>query len=91
MPKVVLTAQVQDGSKWEAAFRTHGDVFRTYTLQAPIHFTVAGNDVALYMEVGDLAAYKRAMDAPATVAAMAVDGVKRETVKMFVLDKELTV
>jgi hypothetical protein len=31
MSKVVITAQVQDPVKWEAGFRTHRDVFRTYT------------------------------------------------------------
>jgi hypothetical protein len=50
MPKVVITAQVQDGVKWEANFRTHGDVFKTYNLRAPIQYTVAGNEVAICME-----------------------------------------
>jgi hypothetical protein len=31
MPKVIVTAQVQDPVKWEAGFRTHGYLFRTYT------------------------------------------------------------
>jgi hypothetical protein len=91
MPKVVLTCQVQDPVKWEAGFRTHGDVFRTYTLQAPVHFTVTGNEVAICMEPGDLGAFNTAMESPATAKAMAFDGVKRETVKMFVLDKEVKV
>jgi hypothetical protein len=43
------------------------------------------------MEPADLGGFKRAMDSPATAAAMAFDGVKRETVKMFVLDKEVKV
>jgi hypothetical protein len=43
------------------------------------------------MEPTDLGAYKKAMESPATGEAMAFDGVKRETVKMFVLDKEVKV
>jgi hypothetical protein len=39
----------------------------------------------------DLGAFKRAMESQATADAMAFDGVKRETVKMFVLDKEVKV
>ncbi len=31
------------------------------------------------------------MDSPETAEAMALDGVKRETVKVFVLDKEFVV
>ena len=29
MPKVVVTAQVEDAAKWEEEFRTHGDLFRS--------------------------------------------------------------
>jgi hypothetical protein len=43
------------------------------------------------MEPADLGAYKRAMESPATAKAMDFDGVERETVKMFVLDKEVKV
>ncbi len=42
MPMVIVTVQVQDPVKWEAGFRTHGDLFRkTYTLRAPVHYTIA--------------------------------------------------
>ncbi len=91
MPKVILIAQVQDPAKWEAGFRTHGDLFQTYTLQAPAQYAVTGNEVAICMEPRDLEAFKRAMESKATADAMAFDGVKRETVKMFVLDKDVKV
>ncbi len=91
MPKVILTCQVEDETKWEAGFRSHGDVFKTYGLQAPVDFTVTGNEVAICMEPADFDVYKKAMDSPATAAAMAFDGVKRETVKMYVLDKQVKV
>jgi hypothetical protein len=88
MPKVILTAQVQDPVKWEAGFRTHGDLFRTYTLRA-VDFTITGNEVAICMEPENLDAFKKAMESQATAEAMAFDGVKRETVKTFILDKEV--
>ena len=91
MPKIVLTCQVKDPVKWEAGFRTHSDVFKTYKLQTPVSFNITGNEVALFMETADLAAFKKAMESPATAEAMASDGVKRETVKTFVLDKEVKV
>ncbi len=59
MPKVVLTCQVQDGVKWEAGFRTHGDLLRTCNLQAPVQFTVTGNEVAICTEPADLAHHKK--------------------------------
>jgi len=91
MPKVIVTAQVQDPVKWEKGFRTHGDLFRGYSLRAPIHFTITGNEVAICFEPENLDTFRRSMESQATAEAMAFDGVKRETVKTFVLDKEMKV
>lgn len=89
MPKVMLTAQVQDPVKWEAGFRTHGDVFRTYTLRGSVQYTITGNEVAICMEPENLDTFAKAMESQVTIDAMAADGVKRESVKTFVLDKEM--
>jgi hypothetical protein len=90
MPIVIVTAQVQDPVKWEAGFRTHGDFFqKNYTLRSPVRYTITGNEVAIYMEPENLKSFKQALESQATIEAMAFDGVKRETVKTFVLDKEL--
>jgi len=92
MPKVVITAQVEDLVKWEKGFRTHANLFRSQTVTKPIHFaTIAGNQVAVCAEPDNLDTFMKVMDSPATREAMAFDGVKRETVKMFVLDKELKI
>ena len=90
MPMVIVTAQVQDPVKWEAGFRTHGELLRkTYTPRSPVHYTITGNEVAICMERENMKLFKQAMESQATVEAMASDGVKRETVKTFVLDKEM--
>ncbi len=90
MPKVIITSQVQDPVKWEAGFRTHGDMFRTlFALRTPVHYTITGNEVALCMEPENPDAFMQAMESQATADAMASDGVKRETVKTFVLNKEM--
>ena len=31
MAKVIITAQVEDTTKWEEGFRTHGDLFKSQT------------------------------------------------------------
>ena len=36
MPKVVITAEVEDTAKWEQGFRSHGDLFRSQTITTPI-------------------------------------------------------
>lgn len=45
--------------------------------------------MAILWEVTNLDRYLELMDSPETAEAMAQDGVKRETVKVYVLDKEL--
>src|SRR5450631_2685242 len=66
LPKVIITAQVNDATKWEAAFRTHAELFKTYSIKTPIHFTTNGSEVTICMEPEDLDAFHRAMDSKAT-------------------------
>lgn len=89
MAKVVITAQVENGKKWEKAFRTHVDLFREQTVISPVSIGVSGNEVALLFKVRNLDKYMKLMDSQETADAMKMDGVKRETVKIHILDKEL--
>jgi hypothetical protein len=92
MTKILVTAQVQDPTKWEKSFRTHGELFRNQSMSTPLSYgVIEGNTVAVYGEVNNLDTWRKTMDSPAMVEAMAADGVKRETVKTFVLDRELKV
>lgn len=89
MARVVVTGQVGDAAKWEEGFRTHGDLFRKMTVRKPIHFTAtAQNEMILYIEPDDLDKYLEVLDSRATEEAMKFDGVKRDTVRIFVLDKQ---
>ena len=89
MPKVVVTAQVEDSVKWEEGFRTYGDLFRSQTVTTPIDIAITeGNEVAVCMEPENLDTFLSILDSPATEEAMALDGVNRETVKVYVFDKE---
>jgi hypothetical protein len=89
MAKVIITSQVNDPVKWEAGFRTHGDLFRSYSIRVPVNFAVSGNEVAICFEPENLDTFKRGVETQATADAMASDGVKRETLKTYVLDKEM--
>ena len=89
MPKVIAIAEVEDLAKWEEGFRTHADLFQSQTITKPISFgTTDGNRTVICFEPEDLDTYLKILDSPATAEAMAFDGVKRETVKIVVLDKE---
>ena len=89
MPRVIATAQVEDVAKWEKGFRTHGDLFKKQTVNKPIHFnTSTKNEVVICFEPDDLDKYLEILDSKETEKAMDFDGVKRETVKITVLDKE---
>lgn len=87
MPTVVITADVDDAAKWEQGFRTHGKLFRDQTIKK-VNFAVTGdNQVACSFKVKDLDAYMKLLESDITADAMRSDGVRRDTVKVFVLDK----
>ena len=88
MPRIIVTAQVEDSAEWEKGFRSHGALFKDMSVTA-VHFTATDeNEVAVQFEVDDMDRYFELFEAPVTAESMKVDGVKRETVKVFVLDKE---
>ena len=90
MKKVIITADVEDAATWEEGFRTHVEYFKSLTVSKPIQFTASEkNQVAICIEPDNLDKYLEGMDSQETADAMAHDGVKRETVKIYVLDKEL--
>jgi hypothetical protein len=89
MTKVIITAEVEDSKTWEAGFRSHADLFRTMSI-ATQEFTITeNNEVAICGDVTNLEKYLEVFNSQATADAMAFDGVKRETVKVFVLDKKV--
>jgi len=88
MARVMMTAQVENSAKWEKGFRTHGELFRSLGSNVMYFTTTEKNEVAVYGETPDLSKFLEIFESPAMAEAMAFDGVKRETVKFFVLDKE---
>jgi hypothetical protein len=86
--KAIITAQVENSANWENGFRSHAGLFNDYTATA-INFTATdANEVAILWEVANVDRFLELLDAPETAQAMAQDGVKRDTVKVYVLDKE---
>jgi hypothetical protein len=91
MPRVLVTAEVENVQAWEKGFRTHADLFKQMGIVKMEYAINAGNRVAVCGDTRDLDAYMKIFKSPATAEAMGQDGVKRETVELFVLDKELAV
>ncbi|GIT68279.1 MAG: hypothetical protein Ct9H300mP25_17510 [Acidobacteriota bacterium] len=89
MPKVIVTAEVEDVTHWEQNFRTHGALFRSQTVTTPVGIAVqADNTVACCFEPTDLNTFMEVLESPETAKAMGADGVKRDTVKLYVMDRE---
>lgn len=88
MAKIIITAKVEDGKKWEKGFRTHGDLLRSMTSKVTYFSISKDNEVTIYADVDDVDKYFEVLESPATEKAMAFDGVLRDTVKVSVLDKE---
>ncbi|MDH3735374.1 MAG: hypothetical protein OEU54_17720, partial [Gemmatimonadota bacterium] len=56
----------------------------------PVQIAIGENNtVALIQHPEDLDTFMALLDSPATHEAMAHDGVKRETVRVFVIDREM--
>jgi hypothetical protein len=85
MPRIIVTAEVEDPTAWEQGFRTHGDLFRAQTC-SQMEYSINGNEVAVLASPKDFDAFMTLFDAPDTAKAMQFDGVKRETVKVYVVD-----
>ena len=80
---------MEDSSKWLEGFVTHGELFKEMTITALDYTVTDENEAAICFEVEDPGKYFEIPDSPATAEAMAFDGVKRDTFKIFVLDKKL--
>jgi hypothetical protein len=89
MAKVIITAQVQDMTKWEQTFRKHTELFRSYRAKAVEYGMAEGNAVGVCFEVEDAASALKMIRSQATAEAMDIDGVLRETARILVLDKEV--
>ena len=90
MPRVIITARVENSEQWERGFRTHGELLGTMS-QSVTYFAATGdNEVALYSEPENLETYMEVLESEETADAMALDGIIRDTVKVFVLDKEFS-
>ena len=90
MASVIVTGEVENAANWEPQFRTHVELFRSQTSVSPMRFTVTDEKrFAIYTEVTDLSTFQKVLDSQATVNAMTEDGVKRDTVQVYVLDKKL--
>jgi hypothetical protein len=92
MHKVIVVGKVQDLKRWEAGFRTRGDLFKKQSIISPVQFVTpqAGDEIAVLFQVGDLDTFHQVMESPATAEAMAEDGIDKNTVKIFVLDKQFS-
>ena len=91
MAKIIVTAQVEDTSKWLQGFVTHRDLFEEMTVTGVDYVVTPENEITLCFEVNDVEKYLQINESQATADAMGSDGVKRETVKVVVLDTELSI
>lgn len=90
MATVIVTGEVENAANWEKEFRTHVELFRSQTIESPMRFTVTSdNTFAICSNAKDLKTFQEVLESQATVDAMNNDGVKRDTVQVYVLDKEL--
>jgi hypothetical protein len=94
MTKIVITAEVEDAVKWEEGYRAHAPLLREFLgVTKPIHFTTnkETNEICINAEPDDLEKYLELVQSPEVIEAMEKNGVKRDTAKLYILDKVLQV
>jgi hypothetical protein len=92
MTIIVITAQVKDAVEWEKGYRAHAPLLREFLgVTRPIHFTTntETNEICICVEPDNLEKYLGLVQSPEVIEAMEKNGVNRETVKLYILDKEL--
>ena len=91
MPKFVAIYEVEDPERWEAGFRTRSEMFKSWSGIGPVNYTVTeeGRVVHYGEYADDIEKVFAAMQTPEGARAMAEDGVKPETMQVYVLDKQL--
>jgi hypothetical protein len=87
MSMVVVTAQVHDVVEWEEKFRTHSDLFLEQTISRVDLGSTDEDYVACVFHADDLDAFFEVLGSPESAEAMEGDGVDRESVKVFVIDR----
>jgi hypothetical protein len=87
--KVVVVAKVAEPAAWEAKYRSHAELFKNNNLRN-IHYSVNdAGEIATYVESDDVDATLKFIRSDEIARVMAADGVIRDTVRVFVVDKEL--
>ena len=92
MTKIVITAQVEEVESWEEGYRKHAPMLRNFLgVTKPIHFSTNKemNEICLCSEPDDLEKYLQLVQSPEVAEAMKKNGVKGETVRLYILDKVL--
>lgn len=89
MAKIIVTGEVSDLARWEECVKTQGQLFSSKVI-TPIQFAsrLGGNEVAILFDVENVGAFFEVLESEETVKAMERDGINRDTVKVFVVDKE---
>jgi len=92
MAKILVIAKCKNQAQWEQGFRSHADFFRTaYGVKTPVSYGMGDDNYVATCFEGDPAHFMSAVASPETAEAMEGDGLDRDTVQVFVLDKELAV
>ncbi|MGB5189980.1 hypothetical protein [Robiginitalea sp.] len=92
MTRIVITAKVRDIEKWEQNYRVHAPMLRELMgVTKPVQFSTDAetNEICLSAEPDDLDHYLETAQSPEIAEAMEKNGVIRETVKLYILDKQL--
>ena len=92
MTRIVVAAIAKDVVKWEEGYRSHAPMLRELMgVTKRVQFTTHAetNEICINAEPDDLEHYLGMAQSPEIAEAMEKNGVIRDTVKFYILDKTI--
>ena len=89
MPRVVITTAVEDLESWLERAPSRGEVFRLLTKHPVDYGVTESGEVVMSIQTDDLSSFFDTVRSQVFIEHCAVDGIRLETVKIFVLDRTI--
>tara|TARA_B100001250_G_C19550070_1_gene678609 strand:- start:497 stop:775 length:279 start_codon:yes stop_codon:yes gene_type:complete len=91
MTLVGVRAKVENSDKWKEEFKTHGELFKSQGVSTAYMGTTENNTVLAIFETDDLDKFNDIFASEETTKAMSSDGIKKDSVEMFVITEQLVI
>ncbi len=91
MPLIGVRAKAENVDNWKEQFKTHGELFKDQGVSIAYMGTTDSNSVLAIFETDDIDKFTKVFNSKDTEKAMENDGIKKDSVEMFVITDQLVI